>query len=64
MTNWILTCPHCGEENDTVNGTVIIECGTVSSHCVCVNCRQDIDDQQEYWRWLGLAEKPPDEPDR
>ena len=63
MTTWIITCPTCGTDNDALNGTVIIECGVVSSHCACVNCTQDVDGQQEYWQWLGLTEKPPDEPD-
>jgi hypothetical protein len=61
MNTWIKTCPNCGTENDTLNGTVIIECGVVSCQCTCVNCKQGFNGQQEYWQWLGLTERPPDE---
>jgi len=63
MTTWMVTCQNCGTENDALNGTVIIECGIVSCRCTCVNCTHEVNDQQEFWQWLGLTEGPPDELD-
>jgi hypothetical protein len=27
--------------------------------CTCINCGQEFEERQEYWRWLGLGQGPP-----
>lgn len=58
MPSWILVCPNCGTENTTKRADLRAECGIIHCACTCVNCEQDFEGQQEYWRWLGLEEGP------
>jgi hypothetical protein len=37
---------------------VLIDCGSVSCVCDCIQCGDQIEGQQDYWRWLGLKEGP------
>ena len=61
MGTLILTCPNCRTENEVPRKSIVIKCGIVSCRCICSNCSQDFEDQQEYWQWLGLTEGPPAE---
>lgn len=58
MPIWILSCPNCGTRNEIASDQVLIDCGSVSCVCDCIQCGEQIDGQQDYWRWLGLKEGP------
>ena len=59
MPEWILDCPECGTANTVPASAVTVTCGVASCTCTCVNCGTEFEGQEEYWRWLGLAEGPP-----
>lgn len=70
MTTWVLKCPNCGTDNEVPRKTIdnevpkqmiVVKCGMVSCTCKCSNCGQNLEDEREYWQWLGLTEPPPAE---
>jgi hypothetical protein len=61
MLTWNVTCPNCGTVNEISPALVRVQCGVVACISTCVNCSNQFDDEQEYWRWLGLDEPPKDE---
>jgi len=61
MTLWIITCPHCGTQNEVPREEIIIRCGKLSCTCTCLNCGGEFGAEEEYWRWLGLERGPHDE---
>jgi hypothetical protein len=61
MMIWRLICPHCETLNEVFKESCTFDCGKVDFKGVCINCNQEIEGHQEFWRWLGLPEGPPDE---
>lgn len=61
MPLWMVSCPNCGQETETP-ATVAVLCGQVSCDCTCPSCRHTFRAEQEWWRWAGLDEGPPQEP--
>ena len=61
MITWILVCPNCGTRNEAPKEVVTEKCGVIHFHGTCFNCKNELEGQQEYWHWLGLAEGPPPE---
>lgn len=64
MTIWKLVCPHCQTPNEVFKEAVTIKCGVAHFKGTCIKCNKDLEAHQDYWRWLGLPEAPPDENDR
>lgn len=60
MTAWVVPCPNCGTENEMARAEVEVVCGQVRCTCTCRRCNHVFTTQEEYWRWLGLEEAPPD----
>jgi DNA-directed RNA polymerase subunit RPC12/RpoP len=58
---WILVCPNCGTRNEVPKEAVTVKCGEALFLGKCINCKNELKGQQEYWRWLGLAEGLPPE---
>jgi predicted Zn finger-like uncharacterized protein len=58
MATWILVCPNCGTSYEVSKEAVRVKCGVVHCQCTCINCGEEFEGQQEYWRWLGLVEGP------
>jgi hypothetical protein len=61
MATLVLKCPHCGAGNEVPKQSVVIRCGVVFCRCICDDCSQEFEEQQEYWQWLGMTEAPPAE---
>jgi hypothetical protein len=61
MSKWALKCSNCGTPNEVPNKAVTEKCGIVYFQGRCINCKNELNGEQEYWRWLGLEEGPPAE---
>ena len=62
MALWTITCPECGTANEVSREEIIVRCGTMSCTCTCTNCGGEFSAEEEYRRWLGLENRPQDEP--
>ena len=58
---WIVNCPNCETENEVDVPATVVDCGEVSCKCTCINCQSEFEHREEYLRWLGLDEAPPEE---
>ena len=58
MPEWIIDCPECGTPNTVPVSAVTVTCGVARCTCTCINCGNQFEGEQEYWRWLGLEEGP------
>jgi hypothetical protein len=58
MSVWKITCPNCGTENTLDTSETVVDCGKIQYSFTCINCQKNIEDSQEYWRWLELEENP------
>lgn len=59
MTTWILVCTNCHTPNEVPREEVTVKCGEGYFEGRCIHCKRKVKGQQEYWRWLGLEEGPP-----
>jgi len=60
MAIWLVTCPNCSTANEVQRAQIVLECGKISCICICKNCKNEFRIEDQYWRWLGLDEAPPD----